>query len=656
MAYIQFDKNQLVNLQYALDKELLRTNQRGAYCSSTIINCHTRKYHGLLVAPQPQIDDDNHVLLSSIDETILQHEAVFNLAIHRYPGLYHPKGHKYLLDFSADPIPFWIFDVGGNILKKEIILLSDTDCVMIRYTLQKAHAPITLRLMPLLAFRNYHHLSHANVYANKKYMEIPNGIKIRLYAGYTDLYLQTSRQAEYISNPDWYYNFEYVREQERGYDYREDLFTPGFFEMQMKKGESVIISASLEEMQPRSLKSRFTKEVKLRVPRNSFENCLLNSAKQFLVIRDKKTEVIAGYHWFGRWGRDTFISLPGLTLVTGKPRLCKAALDTMVAQLKNGLFPNMGHAYNSVDAPLWFFWTLQHYAIFTNSAVKVWAAYKTKMRAILEAYRDGTDYNIKMQDNGLISAGYPGIALTWMDAVVEGKPVTPRTGMPVEINALWYNAVCFALKLAELADDDKFIHQWGHLPSMIETSFLLTFWDEEKGYLADVVNGDEKDWSVRPNQIFAVSLPFSPIHDSIKTAVVAKVQSELLTPRGLRTLSPKNPSYKGSYGGDQRTRDLAYHQGTVWPWLLGHFAEAYLKVYGNEGVAFIRQLYEGFAPEMTRHGISTISEIFDGDPPHYPNGAISQAWSVAELLRIHYLLERYSRADGFLKQKVLVEK
>ncbi len=656
MAYIQFDKSKLVNLQYVLDKELLRTNKRGAYCSSTIVGCHTRKYHGLLVAPQPQIDDENHVLLSSIDETLIQHDAEFHIAIHRYPGQYHPKGHKYLKDFSADPIPHWIYDVGGIILKKEIILLSDVDCVMIRYTLEEAQSPVTLRLLPLLAFRNYHKLSEANVYANKKYTDVANGIKTRIYSGYSDLYLQTSKQADYVSNPDWYYRFEYLKEQERGYDFQEDLFAPGFFEVQLKAGEQVIISASLEEMNPRSMKSQFDKEITLRVPRSNFENCLINSAKQFIVTRDKKTEVVAGYHWFGRWGRDTFISLPGLTLVTGKPKLCKSALDTMAAQMKNGLFPNMGNSYNSVDAPLWFFWTLQQYALFTHSDVKVWFAFKSKMRAILDAFRKGTDYDIKMNENGLISAGYPGVALTWMDAIVDGKPVTPRTGMPVEINALWYNAICFSLKLAEHADDEKFLDQWGHLPSMIESSFIINFWDEERGYLADVVNGDEKDWSVRPNQIFVTSLPFSPVNDSMKAAVLEKVKNELLTPRGLRTLSPKNPNYEGRYSGDQRTRDSAYHQGTVWPWLLGHFAEGYLKVHGRDGVPFIKQLYDGFAAEMTEQGISSISEVFDGDPPHSANGAISQAWSVAELLRINYLLGRYSRSPNFLAQEVLQAK
>lgn len=643
-SYIQFDKSQLVNLQYVLNKELLRTNKRGTYASSTLIGCNTRKYHGLLVTPQPQIDNENHVLLSCVDETLIHQGSEFHLAIHKFPGgVFHPKGHKYIKDFSADPVPLWTYEVGSIVLKKEIMLLSDFDSVMIRYALADAPSSLILRLMPFLAFRNYHSLSKANTYASKKFSEIPNGIRLKLYSGYTDLHMQLSKAAEFVSNPDWYYNFEYPREQERGYAYQEDLYTPGFFEVPIKKGEMVVFAAGLDEVNPRSMKVLFQKEVKSRIPRSSFENCLLNSAKQFIVQRDKKTEVVAGYHWFGRWGRDTFIALPGLTLDTNKPEVCKAVLTTMTAQLKNGLFPNTGNTYNSVDAPLWFFWTLQQYIEFTGIEARVWTTYGSKMRAILEAYRNGTDYNIRMNDNGLISAGSPGIALTWMDAVVDGKPVTPRTGMPVEVNALWYNAVCFSLHLARQAEDAKFVSQWEHLPALIADSFVHTFWDEHRGYLADVVNGDDKDWSVRPNQIFAASLPYSPAEESIAAAVVQKVQGELLTPRGLRTLSPKDANYKGTYFGDQKMRDLAYHQGTVWPWLLGHFAEAYLKLYGKDGAPFIKQLYDGFGPTMMEHGISTISEVFDGDPPHKAEGAISQAWSVAELIRINYLLKKYAQ-------------
>ncbi|HRH66681.1 MAG TPA: amylo-alpha-1,6-glucosidase, partial [Bacteroidia bacterium] len=399
-------------------------------------------------------------------------------------------------------------------------------------------------------------------------------------------------------------------------------------------------------------KTLFQNETDARIPRNSFESSLVNSANQFIVQRDKKTEVVAGYHWFGRWGRDTFISLPGLTLVTGKPELCKAVLVTMAAQMKNGLFPNMGNSYNSVDAPLWFFWALQQYGQFTKQEGSIWKTFGSRMRSVLEAFRQGTDYNIQMLENGLVYAGVPGHALTWMDAVVDGKPVTPRTGMPVEINALWYNAICYSLHLAHKAGDQKFIDQWVEYPPLISASFVKTFWDDKRNYLADVVNGTDKDWSVRPNQVIVTSLPYSPVDEAIKSAVLLKVQNELLTPRGLRTLSPKSPEYKGVYFGDQKTRDRAYHQGTVWPWLLGHFAEGYLKLHGKNGIPFIRHLYEGFGPTLMEHGMSTISEVFDGDPPHRAEGAISQAWSVAEILRINYLLNKYARQKESVQSRM----
>lgn len=643
-SFIQFDKSQLINLQTALNKELLRTNVHGSYTSSTIIGCNTRKYHGMLVVPQPLIDNQLHVLLSSLDETIIQRDAEFHLAIHKFPnGVFSPKGHKYITEFSFDPAPQWIYSVGGVKLKKERVLLHDKDTIMIRYTLLDAHSPTKLRLMPFMAYRNYHSLSKANTYARKKFTAVENGIKLRMYNGYSNLFLQTSKPAEYVSVPDWYYNFEYMKEQERGYAFQEDLFTPGYFEVDLKKGEEVIFTAGLEELNPRSMKTLMRNETASRIPRDTMENCLINAANSFISTNEKKTEVVAGYHWFGRWGRDTFIALPGLTLVTAKVEQCKAVLQTMASQLKHGLFPNMGNAYNSVDAPMWFFWTLYEYCKFTGHYDQVWKTLGPKMRSILEAFRNGTEYDIHMEPNGLISAASPGHALTWMDACVDGKPVTPRMGMCVEINALWYNAICFSLELAKRANDDKFISQWEELPGIIETSFLDTFWDERKGYLADVVNGLEKDWSVRPNQVFVTSLPYSPVDETIKAAVLDKVQRELLTPRGLRTLSPTDPKYKGVYFGDQRTRDLAYHQGTVWPWLFGHFAEGYLKLHGKDGVPFINHYYEGFGATMLEHGIATVSEVFDGDPPHKAEGAISQAWSVGELLRVHHLINVYSK-------------
>jgi len=648
MSYIEFDKNQLVNLEYSLKRELIRSNRAGAYSSRTIIGCNTRKYHGLLIAPQPGIDHENHVLLSNLDEVVIQRDASFNLGIHKYQGgIYNPGGHKYIRDFNTEPIPNMLYRVGGVLLRKELIFAESHDRIMIRYTLEDAHSPTKLRFNPFLAFRNVHKLSKVNFYVNDKYKKVPNGISMRMYQGYTPLFLQFSKKVEYTHVPDWYHNVEYQEEMERGYDFQEDLFVPGFFEAEIKKGESIVFCAGTSEVNPASIKRSFTSEVKKRTPRDNFENCLRNSAQQFLVKKSGKSYVVAGFPWFGRWGRDTFIALPGLTLANGDTNSCKAVIDSMLSDLKGPLFPNIGEgddsAYNSVDAPLWFFWALQQYTEHTGDKAGIWKSYKRKMNLILDGYRNGTDFDIHMLDNGLIYAGKQGHALTWMDAMVDGKAVTPRIGLPVEINALWYNAIRFSLELAEAAGDKKFIKKWEEIAEMIPVSFKKTFWSEEKRYLADFVHGEHADYSVRPNQIIAASLPYRVIDEGMCMAVVDVVQKELLTPRGLRTLSPKNLHYKGTYAGNQADRDRAYHQGTVWPWLFGHFAEAYLRIHAREGVSYIKGLYQEFESVMTEAGIGSISEVYDGDPPHLPGGTISQAWSVSELLRTHSLIEKYNK-------------
>jgi len=587
MAYIQFDKAQLINLRFSLCRELLRVNSRGAYASSTVTGCHTRKYHGILVAPQPQIDEQHHVLLSSLDETIIEQEAPFHLALHKYPFIYQPRGHKYLREFSIDPVPKWIYRVGGIVLAKEMLLEENEVRALLRYEILEAPGPVTMQFQPYLAFRGYHSLSKANTYVNKKYRPVANGIRWRPYENYDPLILQFNRKVEYIANPEWFYNLEFLREQQRGYGFKEDLFVPGFFETVLKKGQLLVIAAGLEEVNPRGLSKRFAQIVASRPMRKSMSDFLKDNARQFIMKTARGTEVVAGWHWFGRWGRDTFIALPGLTLVTGKPDTCLAVLKTMVSQLKDGLFPNMGHAYNSVDAPLWFFWTLQQYIAFTGQHEQVWRTFGATMKTILQAYRSGTKYGIRMDGQGLIEAGKGNMALTWMDAVVDGQPVTPRHGMPVEINALWYNAVCFAIELAERLDDRDFVAEWKGFPEQIAAALETAFWSEEKGYLADVATAGKTDWTMRPNQVFATSLPHSPVNAGIREAVLEKVWQELLTPRGLRTLSPRHPSYRGTYEGDQRERDRAYHQGTVWPWLLGHFVEGYLKTYEQQELKFV---------------------------------------------------------------------
>lgn len=645
MSYIDFEKKQLVNLKYSLGRELLRTNRVGGYASSTIINTNTRKYHGLLVVPQPLIDDLNHVLLSTMDETLTINNYDFHLSMRMYPnGKYDPKGHKYIRDFESDPNLKLVYQLGQTVFTRESIFAENENRILIRYTLEDSLADsVTLKLKPFLAYRNVHSLSKANTWVESKYTPVPNGVAWQMYKGYSKVFMQFSKKVNYTHIPDWYYNIEYIREAERGYECEEDLFVPGFFEVNIKKGESIVISAGLENKTPSSFKRQFQSEIKKRTPRDNFKNCLLNAADEFFVTIDKKKEIIAGYPWFGRWGRDTFISLPGLALSQGDTKTFKAVIKTMLLELKNGLFPNVGHgkevAFNSADASLWFFWSLQQYGNGLKDKTSLWKDYGKAMKHILSNYKKGTSYKIKMHDNGLIWQGEQGKALTWMDAIVHGKPVTARTGYAVEVNALWYNAIKFSLEIAELADDKSFVKEWSKWPEIIEKSFVNVFWDSEKRYLADYVNGDYQNWDIRPNMIFAVSLPFSPLSENKQRGVLEIVISDLLTPRGLRTLSPKNSAYKGANLGDQTSRDLSYHQGVVWPWLLGAFADAYLKLKGKKSTSFIKELFMGFESEMSKDGIGTISEIYDGDPPHEGRGGISQAWSVAELLRIDKMIK-----------------
>lgn len=643
MNYIKFDKLKIGNLEYSLFRELLRSNRAGSYASTTIIGCNTRKYHGLLITPQPQLDGGMHVLLSMLDETVIQHDEEFNLAIHKYKGdNFSPLGHKYITDFTIDPNPIITYRVGGVILTKEMLFVSSSDSILTKYTLVDAHSPTSMRFRPFLAFRNIHTLSKENNDVDRKYDVIPNGIKARMYQGYPHLHMQFSKENEYVHAPDWYHDFDYIRESARGYDSMEDLFTPGYFEMPIKKGESVYFMAGLQTEDPKVFSRIFAQELKRRVPRDSFEHCLGNAAEQFIVKRGKKFEIIAGFPWFGRVARDTFISLPGLTLVQGDFKTFKSILENSIAEMKGPLFPNSGIGfsleYNSVDAPLWLFWTLQQYLSFSGDKA-IWKQYGDVMKLILYSFRQGAAYNIHILDSGLLFAGVTGKAVTWMDAVVDGKPVTPRIGLAVEVNALWYNAICFALELAEKANDIEFVNDWKPIADLIPASFVEAFWYEKKSHLYDYVHGDFQDKSVRPNQVFAASLPYSPLSDDQRKGVLDSVKAELLTPRGLRTLSPKNPSYKSEYAGNPTERDLAYHQGSVFPWLLGHFAEAWLKLYEESGISFVEKMYLKLEEVMPEHGIGTISELYDGDPPHWPSGAISQAWSVAELLRLGHLIK-----------------
>jgi len=644
-SYLKYNKKQLINLNYSLSKELLRTSRNGGYSSSTIIGCNTRKYHGLLVAPQELIDGERHVLLSTVDETLILNDAEFHLSSRIFPGgIIYPKGHKYIRNFNSDPNLKLTYRIGKTIFHKEYIFIKNESRLLLRYTLEdSAVASIVFRISPFLAYRSIHELSKSNLWVNNKYVPVENGVFWQMYEGYSRLYFQTSKTSEYTHNPDWHFDIEYPREQERGYAYKEDLFVPGFFDIPMKKGESIVISIGLEEKPPGSFKRAFTSEIKNRTSRKNFKKCLQNAADEFIIKQKNKTEIIAGYHWFGKWGRDTFIALPGLTLTQDKEPVFHAVMKSMIKELSNGNFPNLGsqeHAsYNAIDTSFWFFRALHKFALMTGKNELVWQTYGKTIKSILLSFKKGETASIQIHENGLIWAGEHGKAMSWMDASVKGMPVVPRKGYLVEINAIWYDAINFFLELAKENGDTSFVKEWADISDKIRKSFLKIFWNEKKGQLADFVDENGANWDIRPNMVFAVSEPYSPLKSYQKEYVLKKLIDDLLTPKGLRSLSPKNSKYRGKYEGNQEKRDKAYHQGTVWPWLLGAFAEAYLKLHKKSGKAFIKKILLGFENEMQTRGIGTISEIYDGNPPFEARGAISQAWSVAEILRVSWMLD-----------------
>lgn len=645
MSYLKFDKQELINLEYSLNREILRTNRAGSYASHTLVGCNTRKYHGLLVCPMEHLDGDKHVLLSCLDLSIIQGDDVFNLGIHKFQGdLYAPTGHKYVQDYEADVFPKIYYRIGGVKILKESVLVEKEQQMLIKYTLLEAEKPLKLKFTPFLAFRNMHQLSQANMHVNSKVKYIANGVKMRLYDGYAWLHMQFSKKVDFVHVPDWYYNIEYAEEQDRGYAFSEDLFVPGYFETTAKVGDTIVFSASTEPGTPANFKRKIAAEVKKRIPRDSFKNCLRNSAEQFIIRIGKRTEVVAGYPWYGSHTREALLSLPGLTLPIGDTKRFMAVMDTIMPKIKNGLLPEIINEeepeYNAADTPLWFFWTLQQYTDKYGKHKDVWTHFGKKLKSILNAYKKGTLHNIHLQQNGLIYSGERGKALTWMNAVDRGKAVTPRIGCAVEINALWYNAVNYAIELSRAAGESSFIRNWIPVSEQFETIFLDSFWKNDKGYLADVVDGSIIDWTVRPNQIIAAAMAYSPLDKETKNSILENVKRFLLTPRGLRSLAPRHPDYKGIYRGGQSSRNYAGHQGTVWPWLLEHYAEVHLQLHQKSGLPHVKSLIEDFDPVMNEHGIGSISELYDGNPPHSSRGAISHAGSVAALLRIIDKIEK----------------
>ena len=646
MSYLRFEKAVMTNLEESLRRELLRTNRSGAYSSSTLVDCNTRKYHGLLVVPVPEIDDENHVLLSSLDCTVIQHGAEFNLGLHKYQGNnFSPKGHKYIREFDCSLVPTTTYRVGGVILKKEAIFQAYEDRILIRYTLEDAHSATTLRFRPFLAFRSVKALTHENSVASREYTEVDGGIKTCMYAGYPDLYMQFSKKNDFVFQPDWYRGIEYPKEQERGYFSNEDLYVPGYFEMPIKKGESIVFAASTSAIKTRTLKSLFEQEIAVRTPRDNFYHCLVTAAHQFHNRESDDTRyLLAGYPWYKCRARDTFIALPGLTLAIDEQDYFELVMETAAKGLREFMEgkPLTVKIYemDMPDVPLWAIWAVQQYAKYAGRD-KAYEMYGSLVKEIVKFVEDGGHPNLRLDDNGLVYSNGRDKAVTWMNSSANGRPVIPRTGYIVEFNALWYNALKFCASMAADQNDKKSQEHLEALALKTKQSFVDTFVNEY-GYLLDYVDGNMMDWSVRPNMIFAVAFDYSPLTQQQMKSVVDICTRELLTPKGLRSLSPKSGGYNPMYVGPQTQRDYAYHQGTAWPWLGGFYMEACLKLYKRTRLSFIERQMVGYEDEIDYHAVGTISELFDGNPPFHGRGAMAFAMNVAEILRTMKLLEKYS--------------
>jgi predicted glycogen debranching enzyme len=648
MSYVNFNHAKLTNLEFTTKREIVRSNHAGSFISTTLNGCNTRKYHGLLVCPIGSLGGGKHVLLSALDESIRVKGATFNLSTRRYAGGYiEPKGYKYFQKFDFEKIPRFTFQAGDVVLTKERLLVEKEQQLLVKYSVEETALPITLRFRPFLAFRNIHDLSKSNMYAQTHCEPEPNGISLRLYDGYPRLFMQFSQPPEYHPAPDWHYDVEYIREKERGYACLEDLFSPGFFEVKLKKSESVVFSASTFPVNPVSFKQRFSREVSKRISRDSFTGCLKNAANQFIQYKDDiAVDIIAGFPWYNSISRETFIALPGLRIAQSERRLALEVLSTYLHYLKNGFFPDSiadnTPLYHSPDASLWFIWTMQHFKKHGSRFKEFGPPFYQAIKEILTNIRKSNPIT-GMLENGLLFAVEQGVPLTWMDSASYGQPNVPRYGKPVELNALWFNAVCFALEMARNERDADFLEEWKHLPEKISDSFLKTFWNNEKGYLADVENGLYTDWSIRPNMVIAAAMPYTPLSLEQREKTLEVARHHLLTPRGLRSLTPDDPQYYGSVEGPPDQREEAIHKGTAFPWLIQFFADAWLTVHGKTGVPLLKKLISGFECEMSDHCIGSVSEMYNGSSPQAGKGAVSQAWNVGALL---YTLQRISEVEN----------
>jgi len=650
---IAFDKDTCSDFETALSKEWLETNGLGGVSSSTLIGCNTRRYHGLLVAAtQPPVG--RMMLVNGLEEWVVLGDTRYYLSCHQYPGVVHPRGHENLIGFRLDPWPIWTYRLGPVVLEKALTMIHGQNTVILTYKIRKEASGAELVIRPLMTGRDFHALHKENNDLRPQ-ADIHNGVcAVSPYHGVPTVYFHHNAR-EFVPGFNWFRQMEYAREIERGLDSHEDIWSPGEFRFAFSGMQEAVFVTTTEGA------GYFDSTFLLKAERQRRQTLLTGweatddvthhlvmAADQFLVDRRSRDgrpagkSLIAGYPWFEDWGRDTLIALPGLLLVPGRFEEAREILKTYADYSHEGVVPNRfgegagGAEYNTVDASLWFILAAFHYARYTKDFDFVRDHLWGTMKDIIAHYQNGTRFHIRMDLDGLIYAGQQGAQLTWMDARVGDQVVTPRIGKPVEIQALWYNALRVMDQIGSRLGEKEAAKKWMGLAEKAWASINRLFWFEEGGYLYDVVNGEERDASLRPNQIFAVSLPFESVTPDRAARLVAVVEERLLTPFGLRTLDPRDARYAPHYLGSPTARDAAYHQGTVWPWLIGPFLTAYQKVNGKSTKvqSHIRAHLALLLTHLWEAGMGTVSEIFDGDMPHEPRGCIAQAWSVGEILRV----------------------
>ncbi|MBN2561039.1 MAG: glycogen debranching enzyme family protein [Phycisphaerae bacterium] len=725
------DHTRCANLEGGRRLEWLVTNGRGGFAMATVNQMLTRRYHGLLVAAvDPPVE--RFVLLAKLDATVTVGGRAYELATNDYVNAVHPHGYRFLDSFTTRPYPSWRWRAGSAVVEQTLCMAHGEDTTFVRYRLLEADGPVTLSVQPLCTSRHFHILTHSLDLSTPTVES--DGDRLTLHwAGQRPLW-HLAHNGTFEPKPDWHYQFFLATEARRGYDETQDLFTPGVVGATLGQGDStgLVFAASTQDRSWQGWRQAFARSASqdhaearpatsvpvcqgrrscVRGARHSGPSVaedplvepLKNAASQFLVARgrDLKT-VIAGYPWFGDWGRDTFISLPGLCLVPSRLDDARRIIEAFAQYVDGGMipnrFPDFGEppAYNTADATLWYVYAIDRYLTYSGD----WAFVADRMfpviTEIIDAHERGTRHGIRLCDDGLLAAGEPGVALTWMDAQLPGCSITPRIGKPVEINALWYNGLQIAASYAERLGKTERADKWHDLSARARASFNERFWNESADCLYDVIDGEPRerrsgetakrqnvetakrrngetakrrngetsrhqsgetskqdvwaDGAIRPNQLFAISLTHPVLDRSRWLAVVSVCERELWTPMGMRTLSPSDPAYRGRYEGNLPSRDGAYHQGTVWPWLLGPFVTAYTKILRAPGLgrgahgatrdadivttpSAARRFLDGLLDHLCEAGIGSISEVADGDPPHTPGGCPWQAWSVAEPLR-----------------------